>query len=465
MSERIEQSIQIFDSGRIDASLAVAHMVNQLDSVGIEASASQEISTEAPLAMVTMRSPYPAAAHVLYALKESGVPLRAEDRSEDDPIMVFGGMAMRNPFFLDQIYDAAWVGDALPQTFEGIRATLESSDMNRTEKLQVLKDHGFYIPSLANKNEKPIFHTNHDYGFSLVVDKQLEVVEFSNDRNTHATAQIEVKRGCGMGCAFCVDAATDSQTMPMMQFRKHIEETLEDNPGIGNLRISFPALTGKEFLAFLQEAKRILADNESSASINIGSTAPHQYSAEVAKELASLGQQTMTFAPEVAAGTHDDVDLRKENKRWLTDKALFRAIRNGVDAGMQKLVLYHLTGFPGETDAHLQAFADMVERITQEYPELTMVRVVSNPVFITPGTPLEHAAQITFGEAQRRRDVIQEALGKIPSVEFRSMLDLAVDTFYDRAHSAEVGFQQAFFQRATTKMNHVFFEGFLTGFP
>ena len=144
------------------------------------------------------------------------------------------------------------------------------------------------------------------------------------------------------------------------------------------------------------------ADTDSHFLINLGSTMPNHFDLEVASRLVKLGQKVMTFAPEIAEGERDGTDLRKSYKRWLTDRALFSAIENGLQAGMSELVLYHLTGFPGETDSHIDAFVEMMKKIEREYSKLDKITVISGPVFPTVGTDLERAPQIPFGEADRR---------------------------------------------------------------
>ncbi len=454
----MKKGIEVFDAGRITKSLASDYLARHLDSLGLETRPTQEPSADAPVILVSIRSPYPSAIHTLQALDNAGIPLRAADRDEQYPLIIFGGMAMRNPFFVKQIYDAAWVGDACSETFTAIQALEANQQASKVAKLQTLQEQGYYVPSLCQDGEKPIFHTNSNYDFSHTVDGRLTLVELAADRNGRPTVQIEVKRGCGNRCSFCVDSHTKSQTMDYADFEKLLSSLLRKNPDIGNVRISYPELDAREFLTFLRIARKCLEEANSDAEINIGSTAPYQFTPEVAWELATLGQKTMTFAPEMASGEYDGVDLRRQNKRWLSDRSLFKAIENGAAVGIKKLVLYQITGFPGETDSHLAAFAKLVADIQSKFPQLELIRVVTNPLFNTVGTPLEKAPQITFAEAQRRIEVMGELLRPIPSAEPRSLLDLKVETFYDKPHSSEIGFQQAYFQRGTQQMNQVLLE-------
>lgn len=449
--------IHIFDAGRLSNSLTTEYLATHLKQVGVNSVTTMSLSRDAPLILITIRSPYPSAAHILYALNEAKIPLSSEERDESYPLIVCGGMGMRNPFFMDRIFDAAWLGDACPETFKALNELGMNSKDSKQNKLGLLKQFGYFVPEL-NGSTKPIFHNNTNYDFSHVIDGHLSVVEFSQDRTMKPTAQIEVKRGCGNRCTFCVDSHTRPQLMDFSKFELLLNRLLDERPDIGNLRISYPELNSFEFLAFLRIAKRSISTKGNGITINIGSTAPYQFTSEVACELASLGQKTMTFAPEIADKEVNGINLRKLNKKWFTDKSLFGAIENGVKAGLRRLVLYHLTGFPMETDGHLEAYANLVREIQAFFPGLDLIRVVSNPVFNTVDTPLEKAPQIHYIETQRRFQVMGELLKDIPSVEFRTMLDLKVGTFYDKPHSAEVGYQQAYFQRASSQMNSVFVE-------
>lgn len=450
----MNKEVHIFDAGRLSKSLTTEYLATHLKQIGVNSVTTKSLSRDVPLILITIRSPYPSAAHILHALNEAKIPIYSKERDESYPLIVCGGMAMRNPFFMDRIFDAAWLGDACPGTFEALNELGTNPGESKQSKLDLLKKLGYFVPKF-NGSAKPIFHNNANYDFSHVIDGHLSIVEFSQDRSMKPTAQVEVKRGCGKRCTFCVDSHAKPQLMDFSEFELLLNRLLDYQPDIGNLRISYPELSSFGFLTFLHIAKRSISAKGKDVTINIGSTAPYQFTPEVARELALLGQKTMTFAPEVADKEVDGVNLRRLNKKWFTDKSLLGAIENGVKAGLRRLVLYHLTGFPLETDGHLEAYANLVREIQTFFPGLDLIRIVSNPVFMTVDTPLEKAPQIPYTEVQRRFRIMRELLKDIPSVEFRTMLDLKVGTFYDKPHSAEVGYQQAYFQRASSKMNIV----------
>jgi len=161
----------------------------------------------------------------------------------------------------------------------------------------------------------------------------------------------------------------------------------------------------------------------------------------------------MIFSPEVAEGQIDGVDLRKENKTWLTNKALFNSIESGLSAGMRELVLYHLTGFPGETDGHVEAFARMSREIIDKFPQLEGLRIIAGCVFPTVGTKLERAPQITFEEAKRRWLLLNALLSDEVKIEPQWILDMPHQVRYNKTQAgADVYFCQAYYHRADQRM-------------
>jgi hypothetical protein len=449
---------EIIDAGGINPSLAGWHVQRELSQRGIRGlDIVDHPSLQAETVLFSFRSPWPSFYQALSDLKEAGIPIVSSERDETMPLIVAGGMAMRNPLPMADFMDAIWIGDSGPSTFDALGLVTGDPHMPKIQKLAILADAGFYVPALYDQGKQAIFHTCSDPHFSYVISERLQVVQGFPDRSEKATAHIEVKRGCGMGCSFCVDARMPGRVYDFAAFEEELRTISASTKNLGYVRISFPSLGQKDFLRFLDITEKVRNTTHAQYEINIGSTAPHDFSEAVAKKLVSLGQKTMTFAPEVAEGSYEGVDLRRTHKKWLTDAALIRAIGYGVDAGMDQLALYHLTGFAGETDAHSIAFARLIATIQTRYPQISAINIATGPVYPTVGTRLEHDPQIRLEDARHRWEVLHNELRDRQGVKTFWVLDLPAEIRYTNDRSTpDTIFAQALVHRSPGTIGKVF---------
>lgn len=441
----------VFDTGEIDGSLVSTHLCGMMKQVGADCEIAQNLRKDSGAILLTYRSPQPGFVNSLVAIRDAGLSIYREERTETDPLLIAGGTAMINPFPLKEFMDAFWLGDATILTFNQM-GRIFNSDTPKNKKLEQLRQMGFYVPGLVVANEKPVYHYAQHPEFARVVGRPTKK-NYNSPEQGNTTAYFEVKKGCGMGCAFCIDANNQCRTMSLSDYELMLGLTLRDFPDLDSLRLSFPSLTKQELVSFLDITERLIAKHEAHFSVNLGSTMPHHFDREVAARFARLGQRVMTFAPEVAEGNYDGMDLRRTYKTWLTDGALMKAVESGVDLGINELVLYHLTGFPGETDAHIEAFAKMVKSIGQAYRQLEKISVIAGPVFPTVGTSLETAPQITYAESMRRWELFAAMLDGENRICPLWILDMPPDVRYNETGAgADVFFCQAYFHRANERM-------------
>src|SRR5580704_31781 len=108
--------------------------------------------------------------NVLLMLDLGGIPLRAEERGEDHPLVVAGGPTATHPEPLAPFLDAVVIGDGEERTADVALTwtTLKKQGVPRAGRLRALaKLPGVYVPSLYATRIDP------DTGFT-VVDRALE---------------------------------------------------------------------------------------------------------------------------------------------------------------------------------------------------------------------------------------------------------------------------------------------------
>jgi radical SAM superfamily enzyme YgiQ (UPF0313 family) len=136
-------------------------------------------------------------------LRQAGIPPLAEDRDETWPLIIAGGPAVyTNPAPLADIFDAFAIGEGEIIVPPLVDALWEAGQAPRDEGLRILAQvPGMYVPALGNG---PV---------GRVWVRDLDAVPATTQIYTHDTefgdrALIEIARGCGRGCRFCMAGYT-----------------------------------------------------------------------------------------------------------------------------------------------------------------------------------------------------------------------------------------------------------------
>ncbi|MDD4924016.1 MAG: radical SAM protein, partial [Dehalococcoidales bacterium] len=137
--------------------------------------------------------------NVVALLKQSGIPLYASERSDNHPIVIAGGPCIiSNPVPLSPFLDCMCIGEA-EALIPPMLAVLTDSSLSRDEKLEALaKLPGMYVPQYYNGGKiRRQYLPNLDNipVSSAVLTTETELGDLY---------LIEVERGCGWGCRFCM---------------------------------------------------------------------------------------------------------------------------------------------------------------------------------------------------------------------------------------------------------------------
>ena len=156
--------------------------------------------------------------NLLAMLDLGGVPLRAANRGDSDPIILAGGPCAFNPEPLAPFLDAVLLGDGEEAIHDICDTLKQHHDSRRGERLTALAEiKGVYVPSLyvEERNSEGAL-----VAVRAIDDKQpksigkrvlrdLDSVPVAqthvvpNMRVVHGRPSLEVMRGCVKGCRFC----------------------------------------------------------------------------------------------------------------------------------------------------------------------------------------------------------------------------------------------------------------------
>ena len=385
--------------------------------------------------------------NIIETLDVAEIPIRAADRSEDDPIVVAGGPSVWNCEPVAPMFDAVLLGDgedALVEIAQCIRDA-RATGVPRQEVLVALSQlDGVYVPSLYHVVKDG---TGTRWGY---VEPSEEYAAPSQIRKhcipdlsaTDPLAQrivpylgvvqdrlaVEVLRGCARGCRFCQAGMTyrPVRERPARQVVEAVDNGLAMS-GFDECSLSSLSTTDHSQVSeMLWELNDELGPK--GVRVSIPSQRLDSFGVDMAMAAGSSRKAGLTFAPE--AGTQRLRDVINKN---VTDEDLDRAARNAFENGYRRMKLYFMMGLPTETDEDIVAIPRTAERVAaigREVlgPKAKVTVSISVAVFVPKShTPFQWAGQLPVDEVRRRQQLL-----------LRSAHDRAVRISYHDAETSLV---------------------------
>ena len=372
------------------------------------------------------------ATNVLEMLDLSGIPLHADDRSEDDPFVIAGGPCAYNPEPYAPFFDAFCVGEGevmLPDGLEFIR-NQRKAGATRAEVLRKLAtEPGWYVPSLYRWRDTDEAQAAGSWiepleeGLPTHIEKQLFagfaespgwepcIVPFAEA--VHDRLNVEILRGCARGCRFC-QAGMMYRPVRERSADNVVQSVLAGLKETGYDEVSLTSLSTTDHSQIAEILTRL---NEACDGTGVRVSIPSQrldsFGAEMAALVAGKKKGGLTFAPE--AGTQRLRDVINKN---VTEENLFSAIDAAFSMGWRRCKLYFMVGLPTETDDDLRGIASLCERAYDRAvaavprEQKGAVQISASLALFVPKaqTPFQWDGQIAPEEAVRRVNLVRSSV-------------------------------------------------------
>ncbi len=341
--------------------------------------------------------------NVLNMLELGGIPLRAGDRGEADPLVIAGGPCAFNPAPMAPFFDAFAIGEG-EEVISEIAAALREAKARRYSRSRKLEQlaaiPGVYVPALFSGSPVRKRIVTALDAWRVPLKPIVPLMKTIHDRIT-----LEIARGCTRGCRFC------QAGMVWRPVRERNLCTLEASVeaqlfSTGYDEISLLSLSSGDYSRIEELLIRLMNRYFGRRiAVSLPSLRSETLTRTLIENIRRVRKTSFTLAPE--AGTQR---LRNVINKGNTEEDLLATTAQVFAAGWKSVKLYFMIGLPSETQEDLDGIIALGHKVLKQARNRGQVTLSLSTFVPKPHTPFQWQRQIGMEETAEKQLYLRNAV-------------------------------------------------------